>query len=173
MVKELPLSNGMVALVDDDVYEWASKFNWHARRAKPGAAYYVVRNIREPKNASGVGMERLHRAIMKAPRGVDVDHIDRNTMDCRVANLRFATRSQNNMNRKKNSKHASKFKGVAWHGLRCKWVAQIQFNGEHYYLGLFTDEKDAARAYDMKAREFFGDFVRPNFPQEGERGVNA
>lgn len=108
----------------------------------------------------------LHRFILGVtdPK-VLVDHRDRNPLNNRRSNLRFASASQNAANRRKNT-HSSRFLGVTWDKTRRKWRAQILDNGKYRNLGRFTDEKLAARAYDDAAREVFGEFATCNFRQK-------
>lgn len=93
----------------------------------------------------------------------DVDHIDGNTFNNHVTNLRWCTRSENNMNQKKQNRanKSSRFKGVDGNGRR--WRAQIRKDKCPIHLGIYNDEEEAARAYDKAAREIFGEYARTNF----------
>lgn len=102
----------------------------------------------------------MHREIMGTPKGMDTDHIDRNGLDNRKCNLRICTRSQNNHNRQPRTDCDSRYKGVAKQ--RKRWMAHIQYNGRSIFLGEYDTEIEAAKAYDKKAKEFFGEFARPN-----------
>ena len=92
---------------------------------------------------------------------------DGDGLDNRRCNLRVCTRSQNNMNERPRG-GTSEFKGVSWDNAISKWRPRIKHNGKQCYLGIFTDEIDAALAYDEAARIYFGPFARANFPQTGE-----
>jgi hypothetical protein len=107
---------------------------------------------------------RLHRYVMDAPIGVDVDHINGDTLDNRRENLRLVTARQNQANSRKRKEASSKYKGVAWHPVSGKWRAYISPNGKQQHLGLFSDEVDAARAYDKRASEVFGPHASLNLP---------
>jgi hypothetical protein len=96
----------------------------------------------------------------------DLDHISGDKSDNRICNLREATRSQNEMNNAKiNSPCSSQFKGVSFFKRDNKWNSSITLNGRKFYLGRFKSEIDAARAYDVKAIELFGEYARLNFPE--------
>lgn len=90
-----------------------------------------------------------------------VDHEDRNPLNNKVCNLREATAKKNVMNSTPRKGCASRFKGVA--RKRSKWRAYLTKDGHTYQLGVFTEEVDAALAYDKKATELFGSFAKLNF----------
>ncbi len=106
----------------------------------------------------------MHRQIMHAPKGFDVDHRDHNTLDNRRSNLRVCTRSQNLQNKRPQG-GVSEYKGVRWHTQIRRWHARIKLNGKRTSLGCFTDEVKAAKAYDKAAREMFGEFACTNFKE--------
>ena len=101
---------------------------------------------------------------MKAPKGTLVDHIDRNSLNNRRGNLRLCTPSQNILNTR-GKKGTSKYKGVWWNTKKNKWLAMITSKGRHFHLGFFDEEIEAAKAYDRKAVELFGEFAYLNFPE--------
>lgn len=105
----------------------------------------------------------LHRLILCAQPGEIVDHVNQDTKDNRTSNLRIATYSENCANKKKLPNKTSKFKGVCFDKLRNKWMATANKDGQHFYLGRFEKEEDAAKAYDKRAKEFWGDFAVTNF----------
>jgi len=109
----------------------------------------------------------MHRVIMKAARGSQIDHKNGNGLDNRRSNLRFANVQQNRMNSKKQNRFSSRYKGVHYYKHARQWKAQIRYNGIQLYLGYYRVETDAAKVYDQKAKKLFGEFARLNFP-EGE-----
>lgn len=87
-----------------------------------------------------------------------VDHIDRDKTNNQVNNLRWVTRSQNNMNSSKTTKFtSSRYKGVSYE--KNKWRAYIRLNGKKLHLGMFETENEAAHAYNSAALELFGEFA--------------
>lgn len=94
-----------------------------------------------------------------------VDHIDRNPMNDNIANLRAATRSQNNMNMSCIRGLTSIYKGVYLMKNRTTWESSIKINGKRKYLGTFKIETDAAIAYNKAANELFGEFANLNIIQ--------
>ena len=153
-MKLIKMSNcDLFAQVDDDDYLFLSRFQWTAHQS--GHTHYVSGQI------SGRRM-LLHRLIMNAPDTIYVDHIDRNGLNNTSANLRFATPSQNSMNRAyAKPRNPSGYRGVRRNGKR--WVAIIVANKKAKHVGTFDTAEQAARAYDEAARELHGPFARPNF----------
>lgn len=161
-MKKIPLTQGLHALVDDEDLERVSRYRWRA--VKPYRIFYAKRDIQQDGQRTA---EYLHRLVMEARPDQAIDHINSDGLDNRRSNLRFATQSQNNMNSRKSKKvKTSQFKGVHWYKRDRKWVAKIMKNEKTIYLGCFTSEQKAALAYDQAAQELFGEFARPNFPQQ-------
>ncbi len=104
----------------------------------------------------------MHRQIMNAPPGMDVDHQDHNTLNNQRANLRVCTRTQNNANSRKRNGCTSRFKGVYWYRERKRWLVQITTAGRTNTLGYFEDEVEAACAYNAAALEQFKEFALLN-----------
>lgn len=104
----------------------------------------------------------MHRVLLQAPADRVVDHINGDKLDNRRANLRLATYSQNNANRRPFASSRAVYKGLSWK--RGKWQVRIGVDGERIYLGRFADPVQAALMYDAAARHFFPDFHQINFP---------
>lgn len=159
-MKEIPLTQGQVAIVDDEDYEWLSAFSWHAKFNPGTKTYYAERSVYTPTGVRTFGM---HRDIIGATLGTEVDHLDRDALNNRRYNLRTCTTSQNQANRGAPVNNTSGFKGVTWNKSSQKWQAQIETMDRKLYLGVFASKETAARAYDVKATELFGEFAYINF----------
>jgi len=123
---------------------------------RSNCTFYAVR-------ADGNTKTSMHREIMNAPKGLDVDHIDGNGLNNRKSNLRLCTHAENVHNSRPMRNGSSKYKGVCWHKTYKKWYSSIGKTGKRFYLGRFDNEIDAALAYDKKAKELFGEFAYLNF----------
>ena len=159
-MKEIELTQGKITIVDDDDYDKLVKYSWQAYWSKKGKRFYARRTFR-------VNGERkvsfMHRFILGlTDRKISCDHKDNDGLNNQRSNLRAATIQQNSFNRKKGSNCSSKYKGVVWLKERNKWRAYIIINGKPKYLGVFHDEVEAARTYDMAAVENFGEFASLN-----------
>lgn len=89
----------------------------------------------------------------------EIDHINGDPRDNRLANLRLATRSQNLANKKRSSKNTSGFKGVDRVVSRGKWRARIKVDGTDLHLGLFSARADAVAARAAAEAKYFGEFA--------------
>lgn len=151
--KELQLRNGMIALVDLEDFDFLNQWSWTARPS--GKHYYAQRKRWVNGKKKYI---KMHRLIMNAPDNMVVDHINRNTLDCRKSNMRLCTIAQNNCNRKASGK--SKYLGVSIKNN--KPIAQIKHNNKVYHLGTFESEESAALAYNEAALKYHGEFANLN-----------
>lgn len=104
----------------------------------------------------------MHRLIMHCPKNKQVDHIDGNGLNNQKCNLRIVTQQQNGWNRGTSGKNRSGYKGVCWLKQNRKWLAKIVVNYDAKSLGYFNSKKDAARAYNIAAKKYFGEFAKLN-----------
>lgn len=137
----------MEALVSTKKITKANEFpgKWCAAYSKSTRSFYVQGNM---SRASGYrGKVLLHRWITNAPKGMDVDHRDNNTLKNTDDNLRVVTRSENMQNRKGPQRTSSSgIRGVFWHKKSRKWRAQCGVNGKYFHIGLFETIEEAEKA---------------------------
>ncbi len=156
--KVIPLTQGKVAVVDAEDYEWLSRHKWFAWKARNYT--YAGRRLNRHAN------EKMHRVILKlVDSNVLVDHINGNGLDDRKQNLRIVSRQGNRVNSIKNKNNSSGFKGVQFHSQSGKWRVQIRVNHKLIHCGLFIEKVDAALAYDRAAIKHFKDVAILNFPE--------
>ena len=169
MTKEIQLNHGKVALVDDEDFEELNKYKWYAHKMR-GDLFYAYRRKRRIENQEGNrGVISMHKMLISDAK--EIDHKNGNSLDNRKENLRGCSHSQNIANSKTRTMYGSKnktsfFRGVNWSAQRKKWRARVCKNYKVFELGFFNDQLDAAKAYDKKSKELFGDFARLNFSEE-------
>jgi hypothetical protein len=149
-VRTIKLNTGNELLVDDEDFEWVSKYRWFEHRNG-----YVRRNHTFTDGVRRSWM--IHRAILNAPKGTQVDHINGNKLDNRRENLRLATPAENTRNRKPPKYNTTGYKGVCPGEGRFK--SYIQVSGKQAHLGYFDTAEDAARMYNFWAKDIYGEFA--------------
>lgn len=161
---EIELGRGYTASVYSDTYERLriGHHKWKAQIHQRGYVYAVRYTI---------GVCYLHRVIANAKKGEQVDHIDRDTLNCRDDNLRIATAKQNRANQRARKICQSGLKGVSWSASSRKWMATITTDGMRYYLGVFHDKRRAAVAHDRAALAIHGVFAGLNYPDRKTKPV--
>ena len=162
-MKKIKLTQGKFAIVDNEDYEWLNQWKWCYN-----SDGYTARGQWDPVTKKIITI-LMHRLIMNAKKGEEVDHANHNTLDNRKCNLRICTKFQNMQNSKLQKNRSSKYKGVCWHKDNKKWKAYITYEGKRIHLGYYDIEEEAARVYDKKAIELFGKFAYLNFPQRKSR----
>jgi hypothetical protein len=154
-VAYVPLTQGYEAVIDAEDAPLVSGWNWYAR-VQPGGNYAIRTDGSSGKRIC----VHLHRFIMDAPDGLEVDHIDGDGLNNRRCNLRLATRSQNMRNQRLNSRNTSGFKGVSWDKRDKKWLAYIKVYRKKIHLGSFDTPEDAHAAYCDAAARLHGEFAK-------------
>tara|TARA_R110000744_G_scaffold208917_1_gene327734 strand:+ start:308 stop:859 length:552 start_codon:yes stop_codon:yes gene_type:complete len=166
------LSN-KVSIVDDEDYDrvveavtnyrkdgslWKNTGKWYAWASSSGKFYAV----------NGNRHQSIHRVVMNAPNGMDVDHINGDALDNRKENLRICTRSENCWNKKVRSDSKSGFKGVYVrpNNRYYAYIGDPDRKSRHISLGTYGTPEEAARAYDKKATELHGEYAVLNFPED-------
>lgn len=151
-MREIPLTRGKVAKVDDEYCEELANRKWYCT-----ASGYAVRDETSEGRRSAIYMHK----IVAGCTGI-VDHINGDRLDNQKSNLRPATNALNLSNRPKQANNTSGYKGVSWSLVSEKWGAEITVSGVKYWLGLHESKEEAARAYNEKAIELLGEFAHLN-----------
>jgi predicted RNA methylase len=139
-MREILLTQGKVALVDDEDHELLKISKWYANKNRH--TYYAMRGS---LTQTGLKTILMHTVIMNPPKGMEIDHINGNGLDNRKENLMVVTCRQNAQNRHM-SKH-SQYPGVSWDTHANKWRSYITVKGKQRHLGYFIDELEAAKTY--------------------------
>jgi hypothetical protein len=156
MTKQIFLSKGKIAIVDDEDYEWLSQWRWYCIEGRYTA--YAART--DNKNKKTVYM---HKEILGVQNGVIVDHKNRDGLLDTKDNLRICSYSQNAINRKKNKNNTSGYRGVFFDKKNGAYRAKIVVDGKIYRMGNFSSAVEAAVEYDKVAKEVSGEFANLNF----------
>lgn len=158
----IPLRDGGEALVDAELYESLAQWKWY----KNGRGY-AMRKVRIDGRQRTILM---HREIAGTPPGIHTDHINGEKLDNRRGNLRHVTNTQNHWNIGITKQNVSGYKGVCWDKRKGKWAATIAADGKHFYLGGFPLVEQAAKAYNIAARQLHGEYAVLN-PLSGEDAI--
>ncbi len=159
MAKEIPLSKGFVAIVDDEDYDFLMQWRWHYSQG------YAGRKVKVGETVDGKRQRRIlymHRLLLDTPDGMEGEHKDNNRLNNRRYNLRNATPFQNMCNRRKFGKQGSKYKGVDLHKKSGLWRVRIKTADKRISLGYFKSQEEAAKVYNQAAIEHHGEFAQLN-----------
>lgn len=162
MVVNISLFDKYTTFIDDEDSD-LSKFTWTA--VIPGKHVYAMRITTNTYLHREILRRKVGRNLIKGER---TDHINGNSLDNTRSNLRISNASTNTANSNKYMKDisSSMYKGVAWDRDVNKWRASITKDRHLRYIGIYYNEIEAAKAYDRKAIELFGEYARLNFPRE-------
>lgn len=163
-MREIPLTQGKVAFVDDQDYDFLMQWKWRAAKTTGSRTCYAARHVMLDGNRYSTLY--MHRAILAPENGVQVDHINGDGLCNLRSNLRMCTLTENARNKPPFKNGSSKFKGVSWHKNIRKWMAKIRCGDNQMHLGYFDSESDAALAYNKMASEIQGDFARINVVEQ-------
>lgn len=164
--REILLTQDQITRVDSEDYLRSVQFKWHAQWIERAQCFYACRAVRDEfgKQQSLPLAHFIMGLEWSDPR--IVDHISRDTLDNRKANLRVGNQTLNIANQRIRKDNTSGYKGVSRHSQSPLWRVGIRAYGKLYHLGVFPLDKleEAARAYDKAALHHFGEFAVLNFP---------
>ena len=154
-MKEISLSRNQKTLVDDEIYEYLSNYKWQVSQYG-----HAQRNIKKPKRTT----KAMHRTVWEyfngsIPEGYQIDHIDRNRLNNQIKNLRLATLREQTLNRSTRKDSFTGLKGVNYRSSTGKYYSSIMAHGSSIFLGVFNCKIEAAKAYNQKAKELFGEYA--------------
>lgn len=149
-MKTISLTQGQVALVDDEDFESLRQHNWCAMWSENSRSFYAVRNR---SKSEGGGLVLMHREVTKAVHGSIVDHEDHNTLNNQKENLKVGTHASNQKNRTLQKNNVSGINGVSWNAQKGKWQARITVEGKSKHLGFFDDPARAAPIIEAAKQE--------------------
>lgn len=152
-MREILLSKGRKAIIDDQDYEKVSEYNWYVQENKTGIIYAKAN---DRKNGTTLFM---HRLILNIPKGTIIDHVDGDGCNNTRTNLRVCTKQQNAFHSKKMRGCYSKFKGVSIDSNGKCWRSFIKVDGKYKHLGNFKTELEAAQEYNKAAKKYHGDYA--------------
>jgi hypothetical protein len=155
----IQLNNGYQAVVDDADFQWLSAWKWYVKPGKNGS-FYAARKEYDKNDWHITHTINMHRIILNAPLGMQVDHKDGNGLNNQRNNLRLATPSQNGANSRRSKRNTSGYKGVIWNKRNKRWQVRIMVERRMVSVGYFIDIEDAAIAYANAASKYFGEFAR-------------
>jgi len=160
-MKQIPLTQGQFAMVDDNDYDYLMQWRWCAVFCKRGKRFYAARSHNSNGKKNTISMHRQLLGI--TDKHTIVDHKDHNALNNSRVNLRIVSHAENMANRLPKINGSSNFLGVYKFKNKNYWSAQITKGGKQKYLGFFYNEIEAAKAYDSAALEIHGEFANTNF----------
>lgn len=151
-----PKHGNFDVMVDDEDYEHLASFHWCIHKSK--TCFYAMRNEWSKNKAKKIFM---HRYLLGMPTKY-VDHIDGNTINNQRCNLRLASSSESQQNRRKQTNNTTGFKGVHFYKAYKKYSVHIGHNHKNIFGGYFDNPIDAAKRYNELALKYHGDFASLN-----------
>jgi len=155
IMKKIKLTKKQFALVDDEDFDFLNQIKWQTH--KIGNTFYAYHGKRI---GSKIFNYAMHRIIINPPNDLQIDHIDHNGLNNQKYNLRICNSAQNQMNKISNKKYKGVY--VFYRGIKKYIKSNIKINNKLKHLGYFNTEKEAAEAYNIAAKELFGEFANIN-----------
>lgn len=162
-MREIELTKGYKALVDDEDYSAVNEYTWYVFFSASNIYAKTFIKLENNKRKSLF----MHQLVYElsgqiASNSHHIDHKDCNGLNNCRTNIRQASYQNNQANSRKMSKSSSVYKGVSFSKTRNKWEAYIKVNKIKINLGRFSDEREAANSYNIAAMKYFGEFARIN-----------
>ena len=148
----IPLTQGAITFVDAEDFERLMQWKWSV------SSGYARRGCSRKEGNGRTRNVFMHRVITDAPKGMVVDHRDRNGLNNRRFNLRVGTHAQNLWNKGPRCDSKSGIKGVNWNPRRRQWRVRITANKQVYHIGWFKEKSEAIRAYANAAKRLHGEY---------------
>lgn len=162
-MREIKLTQGKIALVDDEDYERLNQWKWCAKKHRN--TFYAYRGVWKNGRVEYMSMHREVMGLVTNGGGL-IDHKDQNGLHNWKDNLRIASLSINAYNCKMNIRNTSGFRGVIWHKAAKSFIAVIGIEKKKKHLGCFPSKVDVAKAYDEAAIQYYGKDAILNFPED-------
>lgn len=159
--RKIPLTQGKYTVVDEGLYNWLMKWRWYARWDPKGKRFYVGVKVKNERNK--YVEVQMHGIIVGLKKGQMGDHVNKNSLDNRLSNLRPCSPPHNQANTKIRSDNTTGYRGIKRRPSGT-WAASIQVNKKAIYIGQFSTPEQAAHAYDAAAIRYCGEFATLNFP---------
>lgn len=157
-MKKIKLTKNKYALVDDEDFDYLNQWSWHLDIGGYATSWEKGKTHKTRKHLF------IHRLVAKTPQGMFTDHINGDRLDNRRSNLRVCTYSQNRYNTfKTKGRYISDYKGISRELTSKSWRVGIMVNKKQEVIYGFKNERHAALAYDLWAKDLYGDYAKLNF----------
>lgn len=158
-MKKILLTQGQIALVDDEDFDFINQWKWYYEKKNRNNTGYAIRTVKINGKRKRLYM---HRVLLKAPDGMEVDHKNMNGIDNRKENIRVCTCLENKRHYSVRRDNRTGIKGVSWDKRRQKYRVQISIKGKRLWLGTYNSLSDATTIYNEAARQYYKEFAYLN-----------